>query len=68
MNDTQNKIISKEKEYFKYDGNADIYKSDYQKKEREEVLKKKIIEVFHNNSQEYDKILEYLNNYNVGVL
>lgn len=63
-------IADKEREYFKFDGDPEIYNNyliiankAYDKQKKEDILVKKIREVFKKNSSSYEYILSYLESF-----
>lgn len=63
-------VVDKEREYFKFDGNPEIYNNylsianmTYKKKQREDELIKKLKDVLKNNPSSYSDILLYLESF-----
>lgn len=63
-------IVDKEREYFKFVGDDDVYNNylliankAYEKQKKEDNLVLKIKQVFKDNPSKYDELLSFLNNY-----
>ena len=63
-------VVDKEREYFNFVGDGDIYNSfkniavkSYDKKIKEDILINKLKKVLNNNSSKYDEIMDYFNTF-----
>ena len=62
-------IVDKEREYYRFDGDSEIYNSFlniankvYEKKKKEDMLIARVRKILHDDSSKYGKILSFLNN------
>ena len=68
-NDISFCVVDKEREYYKYKGDDEIYinylyiaNKAYEKQQKEEILIAKVKEVYRNDSTKYDEVLAFLDN------